>query len=169
MAPELTHSEAPVLKAHCPPAFRPPVISTILLSFRPKGEILSMAHAYYVYLLTNWNNKVMYVGMTNDLERRMYEHKMKLVKGFTQKYNINKLVYVEETQEVNAAIIREKEIKKMEEREKELFSDERKSTMEGFKSRISGFLTLFGMTILNVISRHGLSFLSFILVFISFE
>ncbi len=63
-----------------------------------------MAHAYYIYLLTNWNNKVMYVGMTNDLERRM--------KGFTQKYNINKLVYFEETQEVNAAIIREKEIKK---------------------------------------------------------
>ena len=71
-----------------------------------------MAHTYYVYLLTNWNNKVMYVGMTNNIERRMYEHKKKLVKGFTQKYNLNKLVYVEETQEVNAAILREKEIKK---------------------------------------------------------
>ncbi|GJL60177.1 MAG: hypothetical protein NPIRA03_30340 [Nitrospirales bacterium] len=52
-----------------------------------------MAHAYYVYLLTNWNNNVMYVEMTNNLERRMYEHKKKLLKGFTQKYNINKLVY----------------------------------------------------------------------------
>ena len=71
-----------------------------------------MAHTYYVYLLTNWNNNVMYVGMTNNLERRMYEHKKKLLKGFTQKYNINKLVYFEETQEVNAAIMREKEIKK---------------------------------------------------------
>ena len=71
-----------------------------------------MAHTYYVYLLTNWNNKVMYVGITNNIERRMYEHKKKLVKGFTQKYNLNKLVYVEETQEVNAAILREKEIKK---------------------------------------------------------
>lgn len=71
-----------------------------------------MANTYYVYLLTNWNNTVMYVGMTNNLERRMYEHKEKLVKGFTQKYNINKLVYFEETQEVNAAIMREKEIKK---------------------------------------------------------
>jgi putative endonuclease len=71
-----------------------------------------MAHTYYVFLLTNWNNNVMYVGMTNNLERRMYEHKKKLVKGFTQKYNINKLVYFEETQEVNAAIMREKEIKK---------------------------------------------------------
>jgi putative endonuclease len=50
--------------------------------------------------------------MTNNLERRMYEHKKKLVKGFTQKNNINKLVYFEETQEVSAAIMREKEIKK---------------------------------------------------------
>ena len=67
---------------------------------------------YYVYLLTNWNNKVMYVGLTNDLERRVYEHKHKLVEGFTQKYNVNKLVYFEETGDVNAALAREKEIKK---------------------------------------------------------
>ena len=67
---------------------------------------------YYVYLLTNWNNKVMYVGMTNNLERRVYEHKNKLVNGFTKKYNINKLVYFEETSDVNSAISREKEIKK---------------------------------------------------------
>ena len=67
---------------------------------------------YYVYLLTNWNNKVMYVGVTNNLERRMYEHKHKLVEGFTQKYNIDKLVYFEETRDVHAALEREKEIKK---------------------------------------------------------
>ncbi len=67
---------------------------------------------YYIYLLTNWNNKVMYVGMTNNLERRVYEHKNKLVNGFTKRYNINKLVYFEETSDVNAAISREKEIKK---------------------------------------------------------
>ena len=67
---------------------------------------------YYVYLITNWNNKVMYVGVTNNLERRIYEHKNKLVKGFTEKYNVNKLVYFEETQDVTAAIAREKEIKK---------------------------------------------------------
>ncbi|GAB4446713.1 MAG: hypothetical protein OHK0041_05860 [Anaerolineales bacterium] len=46
---------------------------------------------FYVYILTNWNNKVMYVGMTNDLERRLYEHKNKLVDGFSKKYNVNKL------------------------------------------------------------------------------
>jgi len=67
---------------------------------------------YYVYLLTNWNNKVMYVGMTNDLKRRIYEHKAKTVKGFTEKYNLNKLVYFEATSNVQAAIAREKEIKK---------------------------------------------------------
>jgi len=67
---------------------------------------------YYVYLITNWNNKVMYVGVTNNLERRIYEHKNKLVKGFTEKYNVNRLVYFEETEDVIAAIAREKEIKK---------------------------------------------------------
>ena len=66
---------------------------------------------FYVYLLTNQNNKVMYVGMTNNLERRMYEHKTKMVPGFTEKYNVNKLVYFEETSDVSAAIAREKEIK----------------------------------------------------------
>ena len=54
----------------------------------------------------------MYVGVTNDLERRIYEHKQKLVKGFTEKYNVKKLVYFEVTEDVNAAITREKEIKR---------------------------------------------------------
>ena len=67
---------------------------------------------YYIYLLTNWNNKVMYVGVTNDLARRVYEHKNKLVDGFTRKYNVHKLVYFEETTDVSAAIAREKQVKK---------------------------------------------------------
>ena len=67
---------------------------------------------YYVYLLTNWNHRVMYVGVTNDLSRRLYEHKNKLIKGFTEKYNLNKLVYFEETRDVQSALAREKEIKK---------------------------------------------------------
>ncbi|HED07815.1 MAG TPA: GIY-YIG nuclease family protein [Ignavibacteria bacterium] len=69
-------------------------------------------HNYFVYILSNWNNKVLYIGMTNNLERRLYEHKNKLIKGFTQKYNLNKLVYFEHTTDVNSAIQREKEIKK---------------------------------------------------------
>jgi len=66
---------------------------------------------FYVYILTNWNNRVMYIGVTNNLERRMYEHKNKLVDGFTKKYKVNKLVYYEHTPDINAAIAREKEIK----------------------------------------------------------
>jgi putative endonuclease len=73
---------------------------------------MAREHRYFVYFLTNWNNKVMYVGMTNDLLRRVYEHKTKAVKGFTEKYNVNRLVYFEETSDVLAAITREKEIKK---------------------------------------------------------
>jgi putative endonuclease len=68
--------------------------------------------SYYVYLLTNWNHRVMYVGVTNDLKRRIYEHKNKLMSGFTDKYKVNKLVYFEETGDIHAAITREKEIKK---------------------------------------------------------
>jgi len=66
---------------------------------------------YYVYLLTNWNNKVLYTGITSNLEQRLYEHKNKLHKGFTEKYNVNKLVYFEETTDVYEAITREKQIK----------------------------------------------------------
>jgi putative endonuclease len=54
----------------------------------------------------------MYVGITNDLERRLFEHKNKLISGFSEKYNLTKLVYFEETRDVYSAITREKEIKK---------------------------------------------------------
>ncbi len=62
-------------------------------------------------MLCNWNNKVLYTGVTNNLERRVYEHKNKLVDGFTKKYNVNKLVYFDQTSDVESAILREKEIK----------------------------------------------------------
>jgi len=73
---------------------------------------MSTEHQYHVYLLTNWNNKVMYVGVTSDLKRRLFEHRNKSVEGFTAKYNIHKLVYYEATSDVQSAIAREKEIKK---------------------------------------------------------
>ena len=63
-------------------------------------------------MLTNWNNRVIYSGVTNDLNRRIYEHKNKMIEGFSKKYNLTKLVYSEETSDINAAIAREKEIKK---------------------------------------------------------
>ncbi len=71
-----------------------------------------MNKSYTVYIITNWNDNVMYVGITNNLKRRMYEHKHKLAEGFTAKYDVNKLVYFEETPHVKSALEREKEIKK---------------------------------------------------------
>jgi len=66
---------------------------------------------YYVYILTNKSNKVIYIGVTNDLERRMFEHKNKLVEGFTKRYNLMKLVFYEVTEDVESAISREKQLK----------------------------------------------------------
>ncbi len=65
---------------------------------------------YYVYILTN-ASRTLYVGFTSDLARRVYEHKQKLVPGFTARYNITRLVYFEDTVNARAAIAREKEIK----------------------------------------------------------
>ena len=61
--------------------------------------------------MTNKNNTVLYTGITNDLKRRAYEHKEKLIEGFTKKYNINKLVYYEICRDVEGAILREKQVK----------------------------------------------------------
>jgi len=66
---------------------------------------------YYVYIMTNPRNTVLYTGVTNDLVRRVYEHRQKLVAGFTKKYNIVKLVYYEVFQDIENAILREKQIK----------------------------------------------------------
>ena len=69
-------------------------------------------HNYYVYLLTTSNNLTFYVGVTNDLIRRMIEHKTHYVKGFTSEYNVNKLVYFETFTNVEDAIKREKQLKR---------------------------------------------------------
>ena len=65
---------------------------------------------YYVYIMAN-RSRTLYTGVTNNLERRVYEHKHKLVEGFTKKYNITRLVYYEQTSDIKAAIAREKQIK----------------------------------------------------------
>ncbi|MDH5363697.1 MAG: GIY-YIG nuclease family protein [Dehalococcoidia bacterium] len=70
-----------------------------------------MSKQYYVYIMTNSRNTVVYTGVTNDLKRRVYEHKEKLVSGFTRKYNITKLVYYEVFKDIENAILREKQIK----------------------------------------------------------
>jgi len=65
---------------------------------------------YYVYMMTN-KSRTLYTGVTNDLIRRVYEHKNKLIPGFTSKYNIQYLVYYESTPNINSALEREKQIK----------------------------------------------------------
>lgn len=70
-----------------------------------------MKKQYYVYIATNKRNTVLYTGITNNLVRRIYEHKNKLIQGFTAKYNINKLVYHESFNSPEEAIAAEKKIK----------------------------------------------------------
>ena len=74
---------------------------------------------YYIYILTNKNNTVLYTGVTNDLVRRCHEHINKLIKGFTEKYNVDKLIYYELFDDINLAIIREKQIKGYSRKKKE--------------------------------------------------
>ena len=67
--------------------------------------------SYYIYITTNITNNVLYIGVTNNLPRRIYEHKNGLVEGFSKKYKTNKLVYYETTNDINSAITREKQLK----------------------------------------------------------
>jgi putative endonuclease len=83
---------------------------------KPKTGILKgfVMKTYYVYMLASQKNGTIYIGVTNNLERRLYEHKNHLVKGFTAKYNVTKLVWFEQTSSVEAAIEKEKQLKKWE-------------------------------------------------------
>ena len=70
-----------------------------------------MAKIYFVYMVTNKNNRVLYTGVTGNIKRRLFEHKEKMIPGFTSLYNANKLVYYEVFNDINQAIKREKQIK----------------------------------------------------------
>ncbi len=74
------------------------------------GKQIDEMKEYYVYILAN-RSRTLYTGVTNDLERRVYEHKHELLPGFTSKYNITRLVYFEAVPDIHAAIAREKQIK----------------------------------------------------------
>ena len=67
---------------------------------------------YFVYILSNWDDSVLYIGVTGNLPRRLYEHRNGLADGFTKKYNVHKLIYFEQTNDAYSAISREKQLKK---------------------------------------------------------
>ena len=70
-----------------------------------------MIRNYFVYILTNKLNSVLYTGITRDLKRRVYEHRNKMVDGFSKRYNVSKLVYYEVFDDPEYAILREKQLK----------------------------------------------------------
>lgn len=67
---------------------------------------------YFVYILSSKRNGTLYIGITSNLPKRVWEHKNKLIEGFTKKYNVNNLVYFEQTENAQSAFLREKQLKK---------------------------------------------------------
>lgn len=77
-----------------------------------------MTSVYYVYIMSSFSG-TLYIGVTNNLKRRVYEHRQELVEGFTKKYKCKKLAYFEEYQDINLAIAREKQLKNWRREKKE--------------------------------------------------
>ena len=73
---------------------------------------LDMTKTYYVYILSSKRNGTLYIGVTNDLERRLYEHRNNLIEGFTNKYHVHHLVYFEDVNDIQSALQREKQLKR---------------------------------------------------------
>lgn len=88
------------------------------------------SHRYYVYILTNTLRSVLYIGVTNDIARRLHEHKTHAIPGFTDRYNVTKLVYIEEYPQVEDAIRREKQLKKWSRAKKEALISAENATWE---------------------------------------
>ncbi len=71
-----------------------------------------MNKTYFVYILTNFEETTFYIGVTSNLKKRIWEHKNKVVEGFTEKYNVDRLIYYEQTNSVETALNREKQLKR---------------------------------------------------------
>jgi putative endonuclease len=74
--------------------------------------LYNIKNQYYIYILANKRNGTLYIGVTSNLVKRVYEHKNNIIEGFTKKYNIHKLVYYEITNDIESTIRREKQLKK---------------------------------------------------------
>ena len=92
---------------------------------------------YYVYILASKTNSTIYIGVTGNLERRLYEHKNELVDGFTKKYHVHKLVYFEEYSEVGDAIAREKQLKRWSRSKKNWLIETKNPTWEDYLPPVS--------------------------------
>jgi putative endonuclease len=92
---------------------------------------------YYVYILTNKSNKVLYVGITNNIHRRMHEHSQGKIDSFTARYNVTKLVYLEHFNHPVSAIIREKKLKKFSRAKKEALINEKNPSWEDLMKKIN--------------------------------
>lgn len=82
-----------------------------------------MYASYYTYIMSSLNNTTLYIGVTNDINRRVLEHRSKSIPGFTQKYNCCNLVYYERYSDINQAIEREKQLKKLNPEFKDLYEE----------------------------------------------
>lgn len=92
---------------------------------------------YYIYILTNKNNHVLYTGVTSNLIKRVWQHKQKLVPGFTEKYNVNKLIFFEQFKTPLEAITREKKIKGWKRIKKNVLIEKVNPTYEDLYSRLT--------------------------------
>ena len=124
-----------------------------------------MSKTYAVYILTNYNQTTFYVGVTGNLQKRIWEHKNKLAEGFTKKYNVDRLVYYEVTENVETALNREKQLKRWHRdwkinliREfnpefKDLYESlqdpETRLTLNGYRLRLHPLLGLFRVTVIR--------------------
>ena len=98
-----------------------------------------MDKAYYIYILASKRNGTLYIGITSNLTKRVWEHKNKVIEGFTEKYNVNKLVYYEQYSDPENAIRREKRLKKYKRRWKlELIEKENPQWKDLYEDLVSG-------------------------------
>ncbi|MBO4605101.1 MAG: GIY-YIG nuclease family protein [Bacteroidales bacterium] len=101
-----------------------------------------MYKQYWTYILSNKTNSTLYIGVTDNLERRLQEHRSGSIPGFTQKYNCHKLVYYEEYSDINQAIDREKQLKKWSREKKEWLIDQMNKDRNDLMPEISPLASL---------------------------